>query len=77
MLHLIVIKHFLKSFSSFSNINEISRKRVDYPCEDGIEKSVPRLTDWHHEACHGQGHDKYSYSIFKRVVEPNTINKCA
>ena len=20
-------------------------------CEGGIEKSVPRITDWHHEAC--------------------------
>ena len=22
-----------------------------YECVDGKEKSVPRITDWHHEAC--------------------------
>ena len=25
--------------------------RVHHECEDGIEKSVPRIIDWHHEAC--------------------------
>ena len=25
--------------------------RIYHECEDGIEKSVPRITDWHHEAC--------------------------
>ena len=24
---------------------------IHYECEGGIEKSVPRITDWHHEAC--------------------------
>ena len=25
--------------------------RVYHECEERIEKSVPRITDWHHEAC--------------------------
>ena len=25
--------------------------RIYHKCEDRIEKSVPRITDWHHEAC--------------------------
>ena len=25
--------------------------RIHHGCEGGIEKSVPRLTDWHHEDC--------------------------
>ena len=24
---------------------------IYHECEGGIEKSVPRFTDWHHEAC--------------------------
>ena len=26
--------------------------RIYHECEDGIEKSVPRITDWYDEACH-------------------------
>ena len=25
--------------------------RIHHECEGGIEKFVPRITDWHHEAC--------------------------
>ena len=25
--------------------------RIHHECEGGIEKSVPRIDDWHHEAC--------------------------
>ena len=25
--------------------------RICHECEDGIEKSVPRITDWNYEAC--------------------------
>ena len=25
--------------------------RIYHECEGGIEKSVPRITDWHHEVC--------------------------
>ena len=24
---------------------------IHHKCEGGIEKSIPRITDWHHEAC--------------------------
>ena len=23
---------------------------IDHECEDGIEKSIPRITDWHHDS---------------------------
>ena len=26
-------------------------KRIHHYCEGGVEKSVPRITDWHHQAC--------------------------
>ena len=25
--------------------------RIYHECDNGIEKSVPSITDWHHEAC--------------------------
>ena len=25
--------------------------KIHHECEDVIENSVPRITDWHHEAC--------------------------
>ena len=31
----------------FHHMNKI----INHECEGGIEKSVPRITDWHHEAC--------------------------
>ena len=30
---------------------KVKHIRIYYECEGGIEKSVPRITDWHHEAC--------------------------
>ena len=35
----------LSFFFLFKNI------RIHHECDGGIEKSVPRITDWHHEAC--------------------------
>ena len=32
---------------------EIQTIRIHHECEVGIEQSVPRITDWHHEACRG------------------------
>ena len=37
--------HWHVQFSETHNI------RIHLECEDGIEKSVSRITDWHHEAC--------------------------
>ena len=28
-----------------------ANKKIHHDCESGIEKSVPRITDWHHDAC--------------------------
>ena len=35
------------------NMLTTSKKTIKilHECEGGIEKSVPRITDWHHEAC--------------------------
>ena len=32
-------------------VHQYSLARDNKKCEDGIEKSVPRITDWHHDAC--------------------------
>ena len=29
----------------------VKSTRIYHKCEGGIKKSVPRITDWHHEAC--------------------------
>ena len=53
MSHLTVFRIFWKPFSCFSNIKLgikwWARKRIHHSCEDGIEKSVPSITNWHHE----------------------------
>ena len=46
MSHLSEFRIFLKTLSSFSNINEVlggeQEKSIHYSCEGVIEKSVPR-----------------------------------
>ena len=41
--------------------------RIDHECEDWIERSVPRITDWHHEACcvmqNGDPEDVHVYCL--------------
>ena len=32
-------------------MKEYKHIRIYHKCEGGIEKSVPRVTNWHHEAC--------------------------
>ena len=32
-------------------VSESNNIRIHHECEGGIEKSVPKITDWHHEAC--------------------------
>ena len=31
--------------------SQVCNIKIHHECESGIEKSVPRITDWHHEAC--------------------------
>ena len=46
-------------WSSMPNISSLQTQphiqgmfiRIHHVCEGRIEKSVPKITDWHHEAC--------------------------
>ena len=46
--------------------------RSHYECEGGREKSVPRITDWHHEACRGMTNSDPEGQIF--LFNPHTNN---
>ena len=37
---------------------------IYHECEGGIEKSVPRITDWHHEACRVMTNGNHEGQIF-------------
>ena len=47
------------SYSLFYMIIEIHHE-----CKEGIEKSVPRITDWHHEACRVMTNGDHEGRIF-------------
>ena len=38
--------------------------RIYHECEGRIEKSVPRITVWHHEACRVMTNDDHEEMIF-------------
>ena len=37
---------------------------IYHECENGIEKSVPRITVWHHEACRVMTNGDHAGQIF-------------
>ena len=47
--------------------------RIYHECEGGIEKSVPRITDWHHKACrvmtNGDPEGRIFYPILTRIID--------
>ena len=47
--------------------------RIHHECEDGIVESVPRITDWHHEACrvmtNGDIEGRIFYPIFTQIMD--------
>ena len=47
------VQRRFKSVCDYGSIltNKIKGIRIYHECEGVIEKSVPRITDWHHEAC--------------------------
>ena len=51
--------YLFKWTSTGKNISKLKSIKIYHACEGGIEKSVPRITDWHHEAC--QGTDFFLY----------------
>ena len=42
--------------------------RIDHECEGGIEKSVLRITDWHHKAI-GDTQDGFFYPTLTRITD--------
>ena len=46
--------------------------RIHHKCEGGIEKSVPRITNWHHEACRVMTNGDHEGRIF--LSRPHTNN---
>ena len=46
--------------------------RIYHVCNGGIEKSVPRITDWHHEACRVMTNGDPEGRIF--LSHPHTNN---
>ena len=47
--------------------------RINHGCEDGIEKSVSRITDWHLEACrvmtNGDRGEQFVYALLTRITD--------
>ena len=46
--------------------------RIYHDCEGGIEKSVSRITDWHHETCQVMKIGDHEGRIF--LYHPHTYN---
>ena len=53
---------------------EMNISRIHHECKGGIEKSVPRITDWHHEACQVMTNGDRKGRIF--LPHPHTNNEC-
>ena len=50
--------------SSPEEIQQVCNIRIHHECEGGIEKSVPRITVRHHEACRVMTNDDHEGWIF-------------
>ena len=59
-------------FDSETHATSYDNIRIYHECEGRIEKSVPRITIWHHEACRVMKNDDPYWRIF--LSYPNTIN---
>ena len=72
--------HLLKHINHISNNTTCTSPwshgwkfiRILHKCEVGIEKSVPRITDWHHEACRVMTNGDRERQIF--LSHPHTNN---
>ena len=53
-------------------LNVIGTIRIHHVCEGGLEKSIPRITDWHHEACRVMTNGDHEGWIF--LSHPHTNN---
>ena len=50
--YLYLLSVCLHSSVSYSCCMMYEFNRIYHECKDGIEKSIPRITNWHHKACH-------------------------
>ena len=48
--------------------------RIHHVCEGGIEKSVPRITDWHHKACQVMTNSDHEGQIFLDSFSCSPLN---
>ena len=46
------------------NYSDNEHIRIQHECEDEIEKSILRITDWHHKACRVMTNDDHEGLIF-------------
>ena len=60
-------RHLQQFWSKFSS----KTIRIYHDWEDGIEKSVPRITDWHHEACWVMTNGDHKGRIFQSHAHTN------
>ena len=52
--------------------SEVKTIRIHHECEGWIEKSVPRITNWHHKACRVMTNGDPEGQIF--LSHPHTNN---
>ena len=43
--------------------------RIDYKCKGWIEKSIPRIINWHHKACWVITRDRFFYRIITQIMD--------
>ena len=53
-------------------VNRAYNIRINHESEGGIEQSIPRITDWHHEACRVMTNGDHEGWIF--LSYPHTNN---
>ena len=52
-------------------LSQVKIIRIYLECEYGIEKSVPRINDWHHKACRVMTIDDHEGQIFLSYSQTN------
>ena len=58
-----ITKHLPKAFHQFTFLY-LNIEYKNLSCEGGIEKSLPRITTWHHEACRVMTNGNHEGHIF-------------
>ena len=72
IIHFHICFRILKLLVAIPEYAEIIR--IHHECEGGIEKSVSRVTDWHHEACRVMTNVVREGRIFFYHIQPRIMN---